>query len=177
MPSLTPTPGQPLRLPDNARGRADSTDYRTLIHYRQMCRRSPLAVTCYDIAMKQRRKSSEGLPMRPCAACGWDVLVATAEQTGGYCFTCQWMTTREACSILRIHRDILQALGRAGKLTCLKLTHHTHRWMRIEIDHLRSGSKPLIQSHRSPWNTTGQNAPYSHGLQRDSAETSKSSPM
>ena len=124
MPSCTPTPGQPRR-----RARIVAM------------KRQP----------RSRRSPADQPPMRPCAACGWDVLVATAEKTGGYCFSCQWLTTGEACSILRLKRDILYALADTGKLTRLKITARTHRWLRIDIDHLRTGRTPIMQSYVSAY--------------------------
>ena len=89
--------------------------------------------------------------MRPCAACGWDVLVATAEKTGGYCFSCQWLTTGEACSILRVDRQILRGLADAGKLTRLRITPRTTRWLRLDIDQLRTTRSPLMQNYKTAW--------------------------
>jgi len=119
---------------------------------------------------RSRKSPADPPPMRPCAACGWDVLVATAEKTGGYCFSCQWMTTGEACSILRIDRQILVALADAGKLTRIKLTARTHRYLRLDIDQLHTGRSPLIQSHRTVYRREEESTSPRMTIPRDSAQ-------
>ena len=128
-----------------------------------------------DMSRKPRTKSpTDQPPMRPCAACGWDVLVATADKTGGYCFECQWLTTGEACSILRVERQVLYALADAGKLTRLKLTAHTHRWLRLDVDHIRSSRSPLIQSHRTVYMREEECASVGIAMRRDTPQYNRS---
>jgi len=90
---------------------------------------------------------------RPCAACGYDFPATTIEKTGGYCTACEWMSTGEAMSILHVKRDVLYALADRGILTRVKITARTHRWRRIDFDHLadHASRKPIMQSHLSTY--------------------------